>query len=445
MSQSILDLCRSGVRAALRFGATDAEVYGQSAETTSATIEKHDLLMAKTQQETAFGIRAFVGSRLGFASTNDVADLERACREAVLLAQASPADPGNVLPNTQTIAPVDGLYDPAAEQYTTDRVVEKAIEMLRIAESVDRRVVLGDAEFASKRSERAVANTRALAASERTTLFLYSALATAKDGDRVSNMDYQFGATRSVGAIDVEPIVRRASQNALDSLGAEPCGSSFRGPIVLSPQAVEALLVGLILYQVNARNAVRRQSRWGDALGRKVAAPSLTLVDDGRRAGGVAASAFDREGTPHAPVTILERGVLVSLLHNAYSAAALSQPNTAHAVGSAQTVPAIGPTNLAILPGSASKDDLIAEIRQGLLVTRFSGNVDPVSGDFSGVAKGAQLIADGRLERPVSGTLIAGNVFECLETLSGVSQEEETIVSLTLPYVRVEGVSVTAA
>jgi len=144
-------------------------------------------------------------------------------------------------------------------------------------------------------------------------------------------------------------------------------------------------------------------------------------------------------------VTILERGVVVSLLHNAYSAAALSQPNTAHAVGSAQTVPAIGPTNLAILPGSASKDDLIAEIRQGLLVTRFSGNVDPVSGDFSGVAKGAQLIADGRLERPVSGTLIAGNVFECLETLSGVSQEEETIVSLTLPYVRVEGISVTAA
>ncbi|MCX6094574.1 MAG: TldD/PmbA family protein [Candidatus Bipolaricaulota bacterium] len=445
MSQSILDLCRSGVAAALRFGATGAEVYGQSADTTSATIEKHDLLMAKTQQETAFGIRAFVGSRLGFASTNDTDDLERACREAVVLAKASPGDPGNVLPEAQTIAPVEGLYDPESARYTTDRAVEQAIGMLRIAESVDRRVVIGDAEFAFKRGERAVANSHGVAASERTSLFLYSALATAKDGDRVSNMDYQFGAARSVAEIDVEPIVRRASQNALDSLGAEPCGSSFRGPAVLSPQAVESLLVGLILYQANARNTLRRQSRWGDCLGRKVATSSVTLVDDGRRPGGVAASAFDREGVPHAPVTILERGVLASLFHNTYSAAALAQRNTAHAVGSAQTVPAIGPTNLAILPGSASKDDLISEIGQGLLVTRFSGNVDPVSGDFSGVAKGAQLIRDGRVQRAVSGTLIAGNVFECLETLSGISQEEETIVNLTLPYVRVEGVSVTAA
>ncbi|MEN6368487.1 MAG: metallopeptidase TldD-related protein, partial [Thermotogota bacterium] len=228
-------------------------------------------------------------------------------------------------------------------------------------------------------------------------------------------------------------------------LGAEPCGSSFRGPIVLSPQAVEPLLVDLILYHVNARNVLRRQSRWGDYLGRKVTASSLTLVDDGRRPGGVAASSFDREGTPHAAVTILERGVLASLLHNAYSAAALVQRNTAHAAGSAQTVPAIGPTNLAILPGLTSKNDLISGIRQGLLVTRFSGNVDPVSGDFSGVAKGAQRIENGHVQRPVSGTLIAGNVFECLETLSGISQEQETIVNLTLPYVRIEGVSVTAA
>ena len=257
-------------------------------------------------------------------------------------------------------------------------------------------------------------------------------------------MDYQFGATRRVREIDVEPIVRQASQNALDSLGAKPLGSSFRGPILLSPQAAETLLVGLILYQVNARNALLRQSRWGDSLGREVAASTLTVVDDGRRSGGVAASAFDREGMPHAAVAILERGVLASLLHNAYSAAGLAQQNTAHAVGSAQTVPAIGPTNLEILPGSASRDDLVSEIRQGLLVTRFSGNVDPVSGDFSGVAKGAQLIENGHATRAVSGTLIAGNVFECLRSLSGISRERETIVNLTLPYVRVEGVSVTA-
>ena len=444
MNPSVLELCRSGIAAARRFGATDAEVYGISADTTTATIEKHDLLMAKTQRETAFGVRALVGNQVGFASTNDVSDLERACREAALLAKASPGDPSNVLPASGPIVPVDGLYDVDAERYTTDRAVREAIGILEIAEAIDRRILIGDGEFSFRRSERAVANTRGVGTDERTSLFLYSVLATAKDGERVSNMDYQFGATRRVDRIDVEPIVRRACRNALDSLGAEPCGASFRGSVLLSPQAVESLLVGLILFQVNARNAVRRQARWADCLGQRVAAPTLTVVDDGRLPGGVAASAFDREGSPHARLTILEEGKLVSLLHNAYSATALGQQNTGHAAGSAQSVPAIGPTNLTILPGSATKDELVSEIRQGLLVTRFSGNVDPVSGDFSGVAKGAQLISNGRLERAVTGTLIAGNVFECLETLSGVSREQETIVNLTLPYVRVERVSVTA-
>ncbi|MDD4903693.1 MAG: TldD/PmbA family protein [Candidatus Bipolaricaulis sp.] len=443
MKDTLIERCEAGVAALLRLGATDAEIYGQSARTMSATIEKHDLQMARMQEETAFGIRALVGDRIGFASTNDIEDLQRACREAVTLAKASPGDPHNALPEGTPVVPVEKLYDPESERFTADRVVERAIEMLCIAEAIDRRVILGDGEFVAKRGERAVANSRGVAAAERSSLFLYSALATAKDGDRVSNMDYQFGATRSVAGIDVEPIVRRASRNALDSLGAEPGRSSFRGPVLLSPQAVEPLLIALLLYQTNARNVLRRQSRWGDAVGHRVAAPALTVVDDGRLPGGVATSAFDREGVPHAPITVIEQGTLAVLLHNSYSARALAQPNTAHAAGSAQSVPGIGPTNLTILPGTASKESLLSEMRRGLLVTRFSGNLDPVSGDFSGVAKGAHLVENGRVTHAVSGTLIAGNAFECLENLSGISCEQEAVLNLTLPYVRVEGVSVT--
>ena len=63
---------------------------------------------------------------------------------------------------------------------------------------------------------------------------------------------------------------------------------------------------------------------------------------------------------------------------------------------------------------------------------------------FSGVAKAATLIKDGKLDRPVTGTLIAGNVFEVLKNLSGVSSETERTFAATLPYLRLEGISVTA-
>jgi PmbA protein len=316
--------------------------------------------------------------------------------------------------------------------------------MLRIAESIDRRLTIGDAEFDASRSELAVVSTRGVSAHERRALFLHSVLATAKDGEKVSNMDYQFGATRRVASIDVAPAVRLACRNALDSLGASP-GISFRGAVLLSPQAVQTMLIPLVLFQLNGRNVLRRQSRWGECVGRPVATEGLSLVDDPRLPGGVGSSAFDREGVPRAALTLIDGGVVASLLHNTYSSVSLGVKNTAHAAGSARTVPGIGPTNLEILPGQPSLDELIADTRRGILVARFSGNVDPVSGDFSGVAKAARLVEDGRVDRAVRGTLIAGNLFDALRTVSGITRERESIHNFTLPTIRLEDVSVTSS
>jgi len=258
----------------------------------------------------------------------------------------------------------------------------------------------------------------------------------------VSNMSFKFGATRRVADIDVKPAARRASENALGSLGARK-GESFVGQVLLDPYAVLNLFAPL-QFQLNGRNALRGMTRWKDALGESVAVDGFTLVDDGRLPGGVATAAFDREGTARRRLPLIEGGVLRSFLHNAYTAHAFGIPNTGNASGSAGALPGIGPSNFTILPGRASKDELIGEMKRGLLVNRFSGNADPVSGDFSGVAKAAYLVANGKIDRAVSGTLIAGNIFEALKTLSGISQETENVFNYTLPYLRLEDVSITA-
>jgi PmbA protein len=143
-------------------------------------------------------------------------------------------------------------------------------------------------------------------------------------------------------------------------------------------------------------------------------------------------------------VHLIESGVASQLMHNTYTSVAMGASNTSHSSGSARSVPNISPTNLLIKPGIPSREELIGGIKQGLLVSSFSGSSNPISGDFSGVAKAATLIKNGKLDRPVTGTLIAGNVFEVLQSLSGVSSETERVFSSVLPYVRLEGVSVTA-
>ena len=419
------------------------EIFAQTSRAISADIEKHDLQTSSSQQETMIGIRAMVNQQVGFACTNVLDELEATCADAVKLANASPKDENNLLPVPVTFEPVVDLYDPKAEPFSVSDAVQQTIRMIETADSIDSRLILGGGTFAVNLQTRCIVNSRGIDLAESSSLFTYYVLATAKDGEKVSNMAFHFDASHSVADIDVVPVATRACQDALGSLGAVR-GESFVGPIILSPSAVQAILVSLFAFQLNAKNAVRGSSRWGKLLGKTVAHSSLTVTDNGRMPAGVATKSFDREGMPHRELTLIDSGTATSLMHNAYTAVAMNVDNTSHGSGSARSIPDIGPTNLSIEPGEASKDELISGIKQGLLVNRFSGSSNPISGDFSGVAKAAYLIKDGKLDRPISGTLIAGNVFEVLQNLSGISSETERVFTAILPFLRLEGVSVTA-
>ncbi|UCF10523.1 MAG: TldD/PmbA family protein [Candidatus Bipolaricaulota bacterium] len=442
-SLSLLDRCSEALDAARAQGAEHAEVAGEALRRVTATISKHDLQITQSHRETMLGVRVLDRGRLGFACTNNPENVAQICSDALSIATASPADEHNVLPSMIESPAIEGLYDEAAVSFSTEDVVRQAIRMLEVAADVDSRVILGDAEFIATVSERALVNSQGVRREERGSVFTYFALATAREGDVVSNFDFQFDASRSVSGIDVEPITRRASENALGSLGAQP-GETFKGPVILAPVAGLFVLTSLIGFQANGMNVFRGMSRWGDQVGKTVASEMVTLVDDGTLPGGVSTSGFDREGVPHRRLTLIEGGTLTGLFHNTYSAHALGTSSTGHAEGSPRTIPSVGGTNLEILPGERTKDDLVSEMKRGLLVTRFSGNTNPITGDFSGVAKGAYLIRDGKIERPVAGTLIAGNAFEALKGISGLSKEQERVFNCTLPFIRLEDVSVTA-
>lgn len=435
--------CREALELTKSHGANEVEIFAQTSHAITADIEKHDLQTSSSQQETMVGIRALVNQQVGFACTNVLDELEATCADAVKLAKASPKDENNVLSEPVPFESVPDLYDPKAESFSVSDAVKQTIKMIETADSIDSRLILGGGTFSVNLQTRCIVNSRGIDLAENSSLFMYYALATAKDGEKVSNMAFHFDASHSVAGIDVVPVATRACRDALGSLGAEK-GESFVGPIVLSPSAVQAVLVNLFAFQLNAKNTVRGSSRWGKLLGEAIAHSALTVTDNGRMLGGVATESFDREGMPHREVTLIESGVAAALMHNVYTAKAMDVANTSHASGSARSLPGISPTNLSIKPGEVAKDELIGDIKRGLLVNRFSGSSNPISGDFSGVAKAAYLIKDGKLDRPVTGTLIAGNVFEVLQSLSGVSSETERVFTATLPYLRLENISVTA-
>jgi PmbA protein len=80
-----------------------------------------------------------------------------------------------------------------------------------------------------------------------------------------------------------------------------------------------------------------------------------------------------------------------------------------------------------------------------LYVDRFSGNQNPLTGDFSGVAKSSRLYKDGVDQGPVTETMIAGNMLHALHKLTGLSREVERVSGgLKSPSILLDGISVTA-
>jgi PmbA protein len=91
----------------------------------------------------------------------------------------------------------------------------------------------------------------------------------------------------------------------------------------------------------------------------------------------------------------------------------------------------------------SSVDKLVSEIDKGIIISRFSGNVNPVSGDFSGVVKGGRLVMNGTIKHAVKEVMVAGNIFEALPRLNGISRERKAIFGSILPYMRFDGISFT--
>ncbi|MEC8423266.1 MAG: metallopeptidase TldD-related protein, partial [Myxococcota bacterium] len=105
--------------------------------------------------------------------------------------------------------------------------------------------------------------------------------------------------------------------------------------------------------------------------------------------------------------------------------------------------PRVGPAALALGTGDVSRAAL-ENMDRGVIVTRFSGTTDPVSGDFSGVVKGGFLVRDGE-RRPIHETTIAGNLWTCLRNVS--ARADSALLhygSRAWPALRVEDVSITA-
>lgn len=444
-AERLLTLAQDVVEQAKKKGADDVEAWAERERQTAVTIEQSDLKGVQVDEHGAVGVRVLVGDKAGFAYVNrlDASSISEALDDALAFARASPGDEANALVTPAEAGEVAGLWDEAVVGLAPDEAVRRASEMLEAARAVDKRVSVDTGELSAGVSHVAIASSRGAAAAASDAGVAYGLFGMAVDGDEVGSFDHIFEARRALADVSHAELGARFGERVLGLL-APVDGRSFKGRVLFSTEAFEEIFVDTLLAAVDGDEVHKGRSRLREKLGERVARDSFTLVDDGTIAGAIGSAPFDREGVPHRRTPIVDGGVLKTFLYDGRSARRAGAASTGHAAGSARSQPSIGTTNVAVLPGELDDAALLREAGDALLVGRFSGSTDAVSGDFSGVAKGSFLVAGGERGRPVKETMVAGNVFELLERVVALGSRVHESYAFSSPWVLVDGVDVTA-
>ena len=315
----MLGLLKEIMDKALKMGADEVEIYAGLEKTMDAMIQKNDIDTVKSDRKSGAGIRVFKSKSLGFAYTNNLSReaLLSAVEDAIRIAKASQPDEFNELPEPEETKEIKDLYDKQLEKLKIDDVVNYTLDMFDIARKYDERISVDRANVHTSYWERYIVNSKGISLQERGTSIYGSILGMAREADRVSSMDYEwFGATQ-LKDFNYRDVVREFAASVIGALGAQK-GESFKGEMIITPFAGLELICFPIINAINAENVHKGISKFRDKLDKKVASEFLTIIDDGTIPGALGSGAFDREGVPHRPLTIIENGILHSFIYNTW-------------------------------------------------------------------------------------------------------------------------------
>jgi predicted Zn-dependent protease len=363
-------------------------------------------------------LRVVRDGKVGCAVTNRLNGdgLREAARRAAEAADSAPADPGYPGLQPPSAVPEVAGYDEATGVLTPE---EQAAAAAGAIEAVPEYGLYG--YFTSGVTETAVASSTGHAVSQRMTDASVLAIAASDDSS-----GYAEATSWQVGELDPAACAREAADKAARTRGAVEIEAGTHAA-VLEPYAFSELLWYFAFSSLGALSCLEGRSYLSGRLGERLFHESFTLVDDGLDPDGMP-KAFDLEGVPKQPVTIVEDGVAKDVVWDRRTAKRAGEGH--ESTGHALSAPAQGfgplPLNLSVRGGEASLDELAERVGDGIHVTRlhYLGVVDPRDGIITGMTRdGTFKIEGGKVTKPLVNLRFTTSFPKLVEGILGLSEE----------------------
>jgi TldD protein len=411
---------------ALARGGSFADLYFQHHKTSSLLMEEGILRTASAGVTCGLGVRVVSGERTGYAYTDDLswAAMARAAETAAHIASDSRTLP----PQPVSPAPVDRRYGETTVGVLSlaDRIglVERAE---RAARAYDPRIDKVIVTLSDETKQVLIANSVGVLVEDVQPLFSIRVSVIA--ADKGVRREGSAGGGGRVGpeffvTKPPEYFAREAARMAMTLLGAveAPAGAM---PVVLGPGWPGILLHEAVGHGLEGDFNRKGTSAFTGRIGQRVAAPGVTVVDDGSIPDRRGSLNVDDEGNVPGRTVLIEDGILVGYLQDRLNSGLMKMAATGN--GRRQgygSIPMPRMTNTFMLAGQDDPEDILRSVKRGLYAKHFGGGqVDITSGKFVFSATEAYLIEDGQVGAPVVGATLIGNGPDVLTKVSRIGHD----------------------
>jgi len=408
-------------------GADDGELFVERSESESLVFDDGRLKAANYDATEGFGLRVVAGETAGYAHASEISEaaIARAASSASLAKRGYAGVAAE--PPRGTNAKLYGEDDPLIAPDFAQKVALLQ-EIDAFARGRDPRVVQVSASIAGER--RIVEILRGdgrLLRDVRPLVRLNVSVTVERDGRRES------GGSGAGGRASFEAWIRpdswrgqvdEALRQALVNLDAVSCPAGEMD-VVLGPGWNGVLLHEAVGHGLEGDFNRKGTSAFAGRIGERVAAPGVTVVDDGSIPGRRGSLTIDDEGTPTSRTVLIEDGILKGYMHDRMSARLMGMTATGN--GRRQSyayLPMPRMTNTAMLGGTTPQEEMIRSTKRGLYCANFGGGqVDITNGKFVFQCTEAYLIEEGQVTRPVKGATLIGDGPSALTRVSMVGDD----------------------
>jgi len=404
-----------------------ADLYFQYSRGESWSLEEGIVKSGSFNIDQGVGVRAVSGDKTAFAYSDDISlpALQAAADATRAIARHGAQGRTEVARRN----PARELYlphDPIASLEAPAKVA--LLERLeRFARAIDPRVKQVMASVAGEYEVVLVARSDGALAADVRPLVRVSLQVIAEDDGRREQGSAGGGGRFDYAYFSDEVLreyARKAVDQALVNLRARPAPAGTM-TVVLGPGWPGVLLHEAIGHGLEGDFNRKGTSAFTGRIGERVAAPGVTVVDDGtlsRRRGSLN---VDDEGNPTQCTVLIEDGVLVGYIQDALNARLMGVPVTGNGRReSFAHTPMPRMTNTYMLAGDKDPQEIIASVKRGLYAVNFGGGqVDIVSGKFVFSASEAYMIEDGKVTYPVKGATLIGNGPDALTRVSMIGND----------------------